>query len=173
MSAKLFESALGIADPWGVASVEFDEASKTLIVQIDFKPGTRFAVSGHEGEHPVHDTVSKTYRHLNFFQHECILRVRTPRVKLPNASVRLVEPDFAGRLSGFTLLFEALILMLAQQMPFAAVARIVGESAHRVMAVCERYVELALSVTDLSDVTALAIDETSRARGHDYPPVSD
>ena len=91
----------------------------------------------------MHDTVTKTYRHLNFFQHECHLQVRTPRVKLPNGSVRLVEPDFAGRLSGFTLLFEAMILMLAQQMPFAAVARIVGESAHRVMAVCERYVEIA------------------------------
>ena len=45
----------------------------------------------------MHDTVTKTYRHLNFFQHECHLHVRTPRVKLPNGSVRLVEPDFAGR----------------------------------------------------------------------------
>lgn len=168
MTAKLFEAALGIADPWGVASVEFDEKAKTLTVLIDFKPGTRFAAPGHEGLHPVHDTVPKTYRHLNFFQHECILRVRTPRVKLPDGAVRLVEPDFAGRLSGFTLLFEALILMLAQQMPFAAVARIVGESAHRVMAVCECYVELALGMADFSEVKALAIDETSRARGHDY-----
>jgi transposase len=168
MTAKLFEAALGIATPWSVSSVEFDEAAKVLTVLIDFKPGTRFAVSGHEGVHPVHDTVTKTYRHLNFFQHECHLQVRTPRVKLPNGSVRLVEPDFAGRLSGFTLLFEALILMLAQQMPFAAVARIVGESAHRVLAVCERYVEIACGLADYSDVTALAIDETSRARGHDY-----
>jgi transposase len=139
-----------------------------LTVLIDFEPGSRFAISGHEGMHPVHDTVVKTYRHLNFFQHECQLRVRTPRVKLPSGSVRLVEPDFAGRLSGFTLLFEALILMLAQQMPFAAVSRIVGESAHRVMAVCERYVEIALGLADFSDVKALTIDETSRARGHDY-----
>jgi len=59
--------------------------------------------------------------------------VRTPRVKLPSGSVRLVEPDFAGRLSGFTFLFEALVPMLSQQMPFAAVARIVGESAYRCM----------------------------------------
>lgn len=137
MTAKLFETALGIVAPWSVQSVEFDEAAKVLTVLVDFKPGTRFAVSGHEGMHPVHDTVTKTYRHLNFFQHECRLQLRTPRVKLPGGSVRLVEPDFAGRLSGFTLLFEALILMLAQQMPFAAVARIVGESAHRVSALCE------------------------------------
>lgn len=168
MTAKLFETALGIAEPWSVASVDFDEATKVLTISIDFLPGSRFSVCGHEGVHPVHDTVSKTYRHLSFFQHECHLQVRTPRVKLPNGSVRLVEADFAGRLSGFTLLFEAMILMLAQQMPFAAVARIVGESAHRVMAVCERYVEIALGLADFSDVKALAIDETSRARGHDY-----
>jgi transposase len=168
MTAKLFEAALGIAPPWSVASVDFDEAAKLLTVLVDFKAGSRFAVSGHEGVHPVHDTVTKTYRHLNFFQHECHLQVRAPRVKLPNGSVRLIEPEFAGRLAGFTLLFEALILMLAQQMPFAAVARIVGESAHRVRAVCERYVDIALGLADFSDVKALAIDETSRARGHDY-----
>ena len=168
MTAKVFEAALGIAAPWSVASVDFDEAAKVLTVLIDFKPGSRFAIPGHEALHPVHDTVTKTYRHMNFFQHECVLQVRTPRVKLPDGSVRLVEPDFAGRLSGFTLLFEAFILTLAQQMPFAAVARLVGESAHRVMAVCERYVEIALGLADFGDVRALAIDETSRARGHDY-----
>lgn len=168
MTAKLFEAALGIAAPWSVSSVEFDETAKVLAVLVDFTPGTRFAIAGHEGVHPVHDTVSKTYRHLNFFQHECHLQVRTPRVKLPDGAVRLVEPGFAGRLSGFTLLFEALILMLAQQMPFAAVARIVGESAHRVMAVCEGYIDIALGLADFSAVKALAIDETSRARGHDY-----
>lgn len=172
MTAKVFEAALGIAAPWSVVSVDFDEAAKLLTVLIDFKPGSRFAVSGHEGSHAVHDTVTKTYRHLSFFQHECHLRVRTPRVKLPNGSVRLVEPDFAGRLSGFTLLFEAMILMLAQQMPFAAVARIAGESPHRVTAVCERYVEMALGLADFSGVRALAVDETSRAKGHDYITVA-
>lgn len=168
MHDKLFEAALGIKTPWAVSAVNFDEAAKVLRVDIDFKPGSRFAVPGHEGAHPVHDTVIKRYRHLNFFQHECMLQVRTPRVKLPDGSVRLVEPEFSGQLSGFTLLFEALILMLSAQMPFTAVARIVGESVHRVMAVCERYVELALAAADFSAVKALAIDETSRARGHDY-----
>ena len=168
MTAKVFEAALGIAEPWVVAGVEFDEVAKTLTVVIDFKRGSRFEVSGHPGQHPVHDTVTKTYRHLNFFEHECHLQVRTPRVKLPNGSVRLIEPDFAGRSSGFTLLFEALILILAQQMPLAAVARIAGESAHRVTAVCARYVDMALGLADFSGVKALAVDETSRARGHDY-----
>jgi hypothetical protein len=165
---KLFETALGIAAPWFVAGLRFDEKSKVLTIGVDFAVGSRFRVEGTPGDHPVHDTVTKTYRHLNFFQHECVLDVRTPRVKLPNGSVRLVKPEFAGKLSGFTLLFEALVLMLAPQMPFAAVARTVGISAHRVQAICEGYVAQALHAADFSTVTALAIDETSRARGHDY-----
>jgi transposase len=168
MHDRLFEAALGIVPPWSVVGVRFDEASKVLTVGINFTPGSRFATGGATGEFPVHDTVTKTYRHLNFFQHECVLEVRTPRVKLPDGSVHLVKPPFAGRLSGFTLLFEALVLMLAPQMPFAAVARVMGICAHRVRAICRRYVALALQAADFSQVKALAIDETSRARGHDY-----
>jgi transposase len=164
----LFATALGISPPWLVAGVQFDEQARTLTIRIDFARGSRFAVPGQDGLHAVHDTVVKRYRHLNFFQHECFLEVRTPRVKLPDGSVRQVEPEWTGKLAGFTLLFEALILMLAQQMPFAAVARLVGESAYRVTQVCERYVELALAQADFSGVHELAIDETSRARGHDY-----
>lgn len=86
----------------------------------------------------------------------------------PDGTVRLVRPPFAGKLCGCTLLFEALVLMLCQQMSFAAAARLVGESRHRVAAICERYVDLALAQTELSEVRELAIDETSRAKGHDY-----
>ena len=168
MAEQLFQTALGISAPWYVAGTEFDAQTRTLTIRVDFSVGSRFAVAGAEGEHPVHDTLAKRYRHLNFFQHECFLEVRVPRVKLPDGAVRLVDPPWAGKLSGFTLLFEALVLMLCQQMPFAAAARLVGESRYRVAAICERYVELTLAQADFSNVHELAIDETSRARGHDY-----
>jgi len=168
MSAKLFEAALGIVEPWYVQGVDFDAGKKTLTISVDFVAGSRFAVPGIEGAHPAHDTVTKRYRHLNFFQHECYLQVRMPRVHLPDGGVRLVEPDWAGKLAGFTLLFEALIITLCREMPFAAVARLVNLSWHRVAAICERYVDLALRDADFSEVRRLAVDETSRAKGHDY-----
>lgn len=168
MQNQIFEAALGIADPWYIKGADFDAEQKCLSIHIDFVAGSRFAYPGIEGVHPVHDTQIKRYRHLNFFQHECHLEVRVPRVKLPDGRVALVEPDWAGKLNGFTLLFEALVLMLARQMPFAAVARIVGESWHRVYAICAKYVELAVDAADLSDVQSVAIDETSCQRGHDY-----
>jgi transposase len=168
MQNQLFEAALGIAKPWYVRGVDFDAARKVLTIGIDFVAGSRFAAPGVEGLHPVHDTQTKRLRHLNFFQHECYLAVRTPRVKLPDGRVAQIEPDWFGKLSGFTLLFEALVLAMAQQMPFAAVARLVNESWHRVHAVCSRYVDLAVAQAELSAVRAVAIDETACRRGHDY-----
>jgi transposase len=167
-SEKLFETALGVSQPWSVKEARLDGAARTLTIAVDFAAGSRFSHPEVAGAHPVHDTQIKRYRHLNFFQHECFLDVRVPRVKLPDGAVRLVEPPWAGQLSGFTLLFEALVLSLCREMPFAAVARLVGESWHRVAAIAERYVEMALAQADFSAVRELAIDETSRARGHEY-----
>lgn len=165
---QLFAAALGITAPWFVQTVDFDAGQRRLTIHVDFAPGSRFAHPKAPGEHPVHDTQVKRLRHLNFFQHECHLEVRVPRLRLPDGKVALIEPDWVGKLAGFTLLFEALVLMLAQQMPFAAVSRIVGESWHRVHAICRRYVDLALARADLSALTSVAIDETSYRRGHSY-----
>jgi hypothetical protein len=124
MSNELFAAALGLEKPWYVKDVRFDAGKRLLTVVIDFTKGGRFPYEGTEGRHPVHDTQTKRYRHLNFFQHECYLEVRTPRIKLADGRVVLIEPDWAGKLSGFTLLFEALVLTMCRQMPFAAVARL-------------------------------------------------
>lgn len=168
VTEKIFEIALGVSSPWFIAGMAFDEKQRKLNIRVDFEVGSRFAVPGQTGEHPVHDTVSKTYRHLNFFQYQCDLEVRVPRVKLPDGKVIQVTPPWAGKLSGFSLLFEAFVLLLAREMSFSGVARVTGESIHRVMAVCHRYVDAAVGAADLSEVRRLAIDETSRAKGQDY-----
>ena len=168
MHNQLFDAALGIARPWAVQAVDFDGVRKMLTIRIDFASGTRFPAPGAEGVHPVHDTQTKRLRHLDFFQHECFLEVRTPRVKLPDGRVVLIQPDWVGKLSGFTLLFEALVLAMAQHMTFAAVAQLARLSWHRVHAICSRYVDMAVAEADLSAVTAVAIDETSCRRGHTY-----
>ena len=58
------------------------------------------------------------------------------------------------------------MLALAQHMPFNAVAETVGGSFHRVHAICERYVDLAVAETDLSERSSIIIDEASYRHGH-------
>ena len=171
MDIELFTAALGISDPWYIDTLDFDANAQVLTVHIDFDQGTQFPCPEVEGLHAVHDTRIKRYRHLNFFQHECYLEVRVPRIKLPTGNVMLISPPWAGQLSGFTLLFEALILTLCREMTFAAVARLVDLSWHRVHAICTRYVDLSLERADLSGLKCIAVDETSRHKGQNYVTV--
>ena len=169
---KLFEAALGIEKPWYVKDVQFELEKCTLTIEIDFERGTRFAYPSMDGVHPVYDTQTKRYRHMNFFQHECYLEVRVPRVSLPDGSVHLIEPPFSGKLAGFTLLFEALVLVLCRQMTISGCARMMNVSGYKVSEICRRYVEGALEFADYSDVRHLGIDETSRSRGHNYVTIA-
>jgi transposase len=71
--------------------------------------------------------VKKTWRHLNFFQHEAFLHARVARIDCSDCGVRLVNVPWARPGSGFTLLFEAFVMTLVKDMPVSAAARLVGE----------------------------------------------
>jgi len=80
----------------------------------------------------------------------------------------MVEVPWARPGSGFTLLFEALVLAMAAHMPMAAVARLVGEHDTRLWRVVTHYVDSARAERDDSEVTRVGMDETAARRGHDY-----
>ncbi len=69
-SEALFEVALRVASPRYVREAAFDGDLRTLTIQVGFRSGSRFGHADEPGQHPVHDTQIKRYRHLNFFQHE-------------------------------------------------------------------------------------------------------
>jgi transposase len=165
----LFQLALGLVPPWMVADARFDAEKKRLDIEIDFKTGGRFACPEcGKVDCPVHDTVKKTWRHLNFFQHQAFLHARVPRIDCPKCGVRLVTVPWARPGSGFTLLFEAFVMTLVKGMPVATAARLVGEHDTRLWRVIQHYVEDAVARMDLADLRRVAIDETAAKRGHNY-----
>jgi transposase len=167
--SDLFQQALGLREPWSVVGVNFDGEARRLELVLDFAKGARFACP--ECERPdcaVHDTEQKTWRHLDFFQHQAFLTARVPRVRCPEHGVHLVKVAWARPGSGFTLLFEALTMALCQQMPIRAVAALVGEHDTRVWRIVHHYVERALAEQDLSGVERVGVDDTSFRRGQSY-----
>ena len=93
-SNLLFEAALSIESPWFIQDVKFSKEKKTLDIHIDFTKGSRFSIEGIGNNLKVHDTVVKKWRHLNFFEYECFLHCRTPRVINEDKKVHLVSPPF-------------------------------------------------------------------------------
>ena len=58
----------------------------------------------------AYDTDELTWRHLNFFQHQTFLHAGTPRVDCSQCGIHRVAVPWARPDSGFTLLFEALVV---------------------------------------------------------------
>jgi len=166
---ELFGQALGLTPPWQVREVSFDPERGRLELRLDFPPGARFRCPERERANcPAYDTTEKRWRHLNFFQHKAYLLSRVPRVECPACGVKQVEVPWAWKNSGFTLLMEAYLLTLCQQMPVKAVARLVGEHDTRLWRVLHHYVGEARSRADFSGVRRVGLDETSARRGHHY-----
>jgi transposase len=166
---ELFQQALGLTDPWYVKHSEFNHVESRLDLHLDFKAGAVFSCPEcGAADCRAHDTVEKTWRHLNFFQHEAYLHARTPRVRCAKCGVLLVRVPWARPGSGFTLLFEALVMTYAKDMPVAALARMVGEHDTRVWRIIHHYVDEARAAADFSDVTRVGMDEKASRRGHNY-----
>jgi transposase len=166
----LFAIALGIVPPWEVVGVEFSQENKRLDIRIDFPRGAQFACPVCGAEVPVYDTTEKSWRHLNFFQYEAYLTARVPRTNCPNqgCGIRQVSVPWSRSGSGFTLLFEALVMALARQMPVNAIAQLLQVHDTRLWRIIRSYVDAARAAEDYSGVTRLGADETSARRGHDY-----
>ena len=165
----LLQMALGLTPPWTVTGADFDADARRLDIHIDFPPGSRFTCPQcGAASCPAHDTAPMTWRHLNFFQHQAYLNARVPRVRCEACGVRKVTVPWAREGSGFTLLFEALIMAMIPAMPVKAAERLVDEHDTRLWRVIHHYVEEARARVDTSDVTRVAIDETAARRGHDY-----
>ena len=144
-------------------------AARRLGIHLDFARGSRFdcpecGVAGC----PAYDSEEKTWRHLNFFQLEAYLHARVPRVTCKECGIKQVPVPWARSDSGFTLLFEALVMAMAQAMPVAVVARMVDEWDTRLWRIIHHYVAAARAGADHSEVTSIAFDETASRRGHNY-----
>lgn len=167
----MFGAALGLTPPWTVTSVEFNPEAGELNVHLDFPRGSRFACPEQdcpEGACAVHDTTDKTWRHLDFFQHQAYLTARVPRVRCPEHGVHLIAVPWARPGSGFTLLFEVALLTYAREMPVAPLAAMSRVHDTRVWRTINHHVTKARKGMDFSHVTQVGVDETSARRGHDY-----
>ena len=165
----IFQLALGLVVPWRDKSSIFDPSVKQLNLALDYPRGSKFTcpICG-IANLSIHDTIEKRWRHLNFFQHEAYITAKIPRIKCNECGTRMVEVPWARSGSGFTLLFEAMIMTLVKAMPVKTIAEFVNEHDTRLWRILHHYVDKGRSDADYSNVEEVGFDETSSKRGHNY-----
>lgn len=165
----IFTAALDIRLPWYIKRVhfEFENGVKKLYIQVAHTRRTKFPYEGVDC--PVYDHQERSWKHLNFFQHECYIYGRIPRVKAPDGTIKLVKVPWAMPGSSFTLLFEYNVLnLMLEGMSASSAGRHTGICGKRVFRIVKRHVGEALCDQGLSPVKALSVDETSTRKGHHY-----
>jgi transposase len=170
LSNQIFTVALGINDPWFIQDITLDNETKRLDIHVSFRRGAMFESvnKGFPGNHNVYDSKQKTWRHLNFFEYECYLHCRAPRIDLGDGKTELVKPPWAGLVDGFTLLFEAFVVQLSMVAPVKSVSELTHVTDTRIWRLLEKYVIGARAQEDYSDVVKIGIDETSLKKNHNY-----
>ena len=172
MEKELFSAALGIAEPICIDKIAFDRNKGELHIYMSFRLGGRFPCSEcAEADLPVHDTVDKTWRHLNFWQYKTYIHMRTPRTICPKCGIRLWVPPWGREQSGFTMLFEAFVMALAKEMPISQIGELVGEHDTRIWRIVSFHVKQAHAKKSCADVANIGCDETSSRKGHNYVTV--
>ncbi len=169
----LLTLGLGLTAPWKVVdqTLDLEKTPSELRLDIQAERGSLYPCPECGTPCKAHDFKEYTWRHLNFFQHHCLITARVPRVRCAQHGLGRVAVPWARPGSGFTLLFEQVIMTLAREMPVATIAGFVGTTDNRLWRVINHYVTEAMKKIDLRNLEAFGLDETSYKRGHKYVTV--
>ena len=169
----VFALGLGLTAPWGLLSQRLDMNTNPfeLHLEVGAERGAKYPCPTCGAMCTAHDFEEMSWRHLNFFQHYCYINARVPRVKCAEHGIHRTKVPWSRPGSGFTLLFEQVVMSLAREMPVKAVARFVGVTDKRIWRIIRHYVFKAMTGLDLSNVHGIALDETAFKRGHNYVTV--
>lgn len=169
MQEALFCQALGLTAPWAVERVALDVERSRIDLYVVWQARNAPCPVCGAGQQKLHDHRQRSWRHLDFFQFEAHVHCQLPRVACSGCgAITQLNVPWAREGSRFTLLFEALALTLAREMPVAACARILRCADNALWRQIDAHVTMARTQESYAEVSVIGIDETSCAKGQHY-----
>lgn len=164
---QLYTQILGISPPWKVTSVDVSLADDEVEVHVKHN-GSKLHCPQCNKACPGYDHRQRRWRHLDTCQLKTLLVADVPRVECPEHGVVTVAVPWAEAGSGFTALFEALVIDWLREASISAVAKRLRLSWNAVDGIMQRAVKRGLSRREQLSLKRLSVDETAYRKGHDY-----
>ena len=164
---QLYSQILGIQKPWKVSSVNVSLEDDEVEVEVTYA-GDKLSCPKCGTACPRYDKRRRRWRHLDTCQLKTLLLADVPRVECQEHGVVTVEVPWAEPGSGFTALFEALVIDWLKAAAVSAVAERLRLSWNAVDGIMQRAVRRGLSRREAMAPKRLSVDETSYRKGHDY-----
>jgi transposase len=164
----LYAKILGIESPWRVDDVELaDEEVRVHLSNAQTKlpcPECGEACKRYDSRH-------RRWRHLDTCQYRTILVADVPRISCAEHGVKQITVPWAEPGSGFTALFEALVIDWLLEAHTSAVARLFGLPWSSVDTIQQRAVRRGLARRKERLPVHMGVDETSFQKRHEYVTV--
>ncbi len=170
---QLYQTILGLAEPWYVERVEVDAGAQEVVVALELRAGTPLVCPECGAVSPGYDrSEERRWRHLDTCQFRTVLSARIPRVACGAHGVRQIRVPWAEDRSRFTALFEALALRVLEETTVTGAAELLRLSWDEVHAMLRRAVERGLARRGEEPVRIVGVDETSFQKRHEYVTVA-
>jgi transposase len=164
----LYAQILGITSPWQVTDVELALSEGTVTVHVGRDAQIALCCPTCAQPSPGYDSRPRRWRHLDTCQYKTIVVADVPRVTCEEHGVITSSVPWAEPGSGFTALFEALVIDWLKEASISAVSRLMGLSWNAVDGIMQRAVARGLSRREQRCVAHLGVDETAFRKRHDY-----
>jgi transposase len=165
---ELYTQILGIQTPWEVSEIELDLKAGEVKVYVEQKPGTKQACPKCGASCPGYDKRRRQWRHLDTCQLKTLLVADLPRVQCAEHGVVSVHVPWSEPGSGFTALYEALVIDWLKEASTQAVSRQLSLSWNAIDGIMQRAVNRGLARRQVESPKRIGVDETSFRKGHDY-----
>jgi transposase len=165
---ELYAQILGIRSPWQVADVELLPSAGEVKVYVEPEADAVFTCPICGTASPGYDKRQRQWRHLDTCQYKTILVADVPRIQCKEHGVVTASVPWAEPGSGFTALYEALVIDWLKEASTQAVSRQLKLSWNAIDGIMQRAVKRGLSRRAKQSPKQIGIDETAFRKRHDY-----
>ena len=165
---ELYRRILGIEAPWEVSEIELDIKAGEVKVHVEPRPGAKQRCPQCGAGCPGYDRRRRQWRHLDTCQLKTLLVAELPRVRCAEHGVVSVRVPWAEPGSGFSALYEALVIDWLQEASIQAVSRQLALSWNAIDGIMRRAVKRGLARRQVESPKHIGVDEISFRKRHDY-----
>ena len=169
---EMFAQSIGLTEAWKIKKAEFNEEKREVHIYVVAKKTAKYPCPkcGKMCERYDDEENERVWRHGDVVFFPCYVHCRRPRIKC-GKEIHVVTVPWARPGSRYTMLFESYAMLLLEAMTVNQARKLLRISHTSLTGILRYWVKKAVDKTDLSNVRAICVDETSFKKGQSYVTV--
>ena len=171
---SMIATSLQLEEPWYVSGASYDAEKQEIDIWVKVRDNAEFACPrcGSQAKRYGYEPYERSWRHADCLFFPCYVHCQRPKVLCGKCGAQQINAPFERQSSRFTLMFEGYAMMILVDVPRRKASQLLRCNEKSLASILAYWVNRAAGKQDLSAVSKLALDETSKRRGHQYVTIA-